>query len=347
VALTGDLDRPEDALPLARKLLGQLTEPYRVGDDQVRVTASIGVSIYPNDADGAEAMLRHADLAMYGAKQRGKNDVRFFAAGMDAAAQERMLVARHLEGALERGEMQVHFQPQWSVRTGALAGFEALVRWTSAALGSVPAGTFVPIAEENGVIHELSAWVLDESCALAARCRRVPAAVAVNVSLAQLDRGAYDAVAEALRRHDVPPSCLELEIAAGGLGYDLAAARSRMTELRALGVRLTMDAFGAPRSTIDHVLHLPFDAVKIDRACVRELGGVAEGGAERVYGALVGLGRALGLEVVASGVETETQRRAAVAHGCHRIQGCLTGGPVSVGDAERVALSGAVAGVRG
>jgi diguanylate cyclase len=332
VALAGDLEKPEDALPLARKLLAHLTEPYELGEHQVRITASIGVSIYPNDADGGEAMLRHADVAMYGAKQRGKNDVRFFAAGMDAAAQERMIVARHLEGALERREMAVHYQPQWNVCSGEIRGFEALIRWTSGALGVVPPAAFVPIAEENGGIAALNAWVLDEGCQQAAGWSRAcgrPIGLAVNVSLAQLDRDEFVAAAiEALGRHGLQPGQLELEIGGRTALQDLEAARERMTELRALGVRLTMDDFGAPGSSIDHVLRLPLDGLKIDRGVVAEIGRAEAAGPERVYGALVGLGNALGLEVVASGIETEVQRRALMTYGCQRMQGYLLGSPM-------------------
>jgi diguanylate cyclase len=339
VVLASDLDRPEDAMALARKLLARTGDPYELAEERVRLTASVGVSVYPDDADSATTLLRHADVAMYRAKQGGKNDARFFAREMNVVAQERLLIASHLDGALQRGELWLQFQPQWDARTSTPLGFEALLRWTSPVLGAVPPDRFVPIAEDSGAIVDICAWVLDECCRSARRWSPMAherVRVAANVSLVQLDRPDFvPMVADALARHGLAPHHLELELTARLGVQDLVAAQAQMKALRALGVLLTMDDFGTQGSSIDHVLRLPLDALKIDQEVVRDVASGPNGGSRRVMEALVGLARALDLAVVADGIETEAQRRDVVALGCSRLQGFLLGRPMTEREADR------------
>jgi diguanylate cyclase len=342
VALAGDFDTPEDAVPLARKLLMNVSMPYDLGDQRVRVTASVGVSVYPKDAGSAGSLLRHADIAMYRAKQSGKNDVRFFSPSMNAAVQERLLLARHLDGALERGELDLHYQPQWDAREGRVRSFEALLRWKSPWLGDVPPERFVPVAEENGLILDICTWVLHESCEHAARWSRLagePIRVAMNVSLLQLDRDSFvDTVERALQRHDLPPEQLELELSARMGFFDPVETMRHIASLRSLGVQLSMDDFGTESSSIGHVLRFPLDALKISASIAPERSG--EGDAGRVFDALVGLARSLDLDVVATGIEREDQRQRALRAGCGRMQGFLLGRPAP--SAEAAAIVGEV-----
>jgi diguanylate cyclase (GGDEF)-like protein/PAS domain S-box-containing protein len=336
VVLVPELERPEDAMALARKLLRHAGAPYDLGAQRVRVTASLGVSVYPDDADGASTLLRHADVAMYRAKQSGKNDARFFAPEMNAAAHERMQIAAQLDGALERGELRLEYQPQWDAATGRPVSFEALLRWTNPTLGDVPPERFVPIAEDNGVIVEICEWVIGQSCERAVQWSRVvgeSVRVAANVSLVQLDRQDFvPMVADALARHALDPHQLELELTARIGGHDIDLVRPQMVDLARLGVRLTMDEFGTPGSSIDHVMRLPLHALKIDHRVTQAVGGGTN--SERVLEALVSLGQALGLGVVASGIETQVQRCQALSLGCDRLQGFLLSGPLTEHEAD-------------
>jgi diguanylate cyclase len=341
VVLVSEIERPEDAMVLARKLLRVASEPYVLGAERVRLSASLGASLYPDDADSASTLLRHADIAMYRAKQGGKNDARFYAPGMNAAAHERMRIAALLDAALDEGEMSLRFQPQWDPVAGHVRSFESLVRWSNPMLGDVPPERFLPIAEDNGVIVRICEWVLEESCRRAVRWSRMADAevtVAMNVSLVQLDRQDFvPMITGALARHGLPPRQLELELSSRMGVQSLAAAQEPMTELRALGVRLTMDEFGTEGSSIDHALRLPLHGLKIAHEVVR---GVASpdaataGRAQRVFEALVGLGHALDLDVAASGIETEAQRRHAIALGCRRLQGFMLGEPLTDDEAD-------------
>ncbi|MBA2668134.1 MAG: EAL domain-containing protein [Trueperaceae bacterium] len=332
VVLALEIERPHDAIALARKLLAHVAEPFELEGGRVRMSASIGVSIYPRDADGASTLLRHADVAMYRAKQSGKNDARFYAPEMNASAQERMSIATRLDGALERGEMSLRFQPQWDTRSRSVDSFEALLRWNNPELGEVAPERFVPVAEDNGMILALCEWVLDGSCREAVRWSKASGRavrVAMNVSLVQLDRDDFvPMVSRALDRHALPPQQLELELTARMGTYDVLAAHGKMAALRELGVRLTMDDFGTPYSTIDHVLRLPLDALKVDQRIVHDLEDAPREGSERVMRALVGLAHSLGLDVVADGIETDAQRRSVIELGCGRLQGYLLGEPM-------------------
>ncbi len=341
VVLVPELERPEDAMALARKLLRHAGAAYDLGAQRVRVTASLGVSVYPDDADGASTLLRHADVAMYRAKQSGKNDARFFAPEMNAEAHQRMQIAAQLDGALERGELRLEYQPQFDAVTGRPVSFEALLRWTNPVLGDVPPERFVPIAEDNGVIVEICEWVIDQSCGRAAQWSHAAGAsvrVAANVSLVQLDRQDFvPMIADALRRHGLDPRQLELELTARIGGHDVDLACAQMAELARLGVRLTMDEFGTPGSSIDHVMRLPLDAIKIDQQVARDV--VADRSPERVLEALVSLAQALEFTVVVSGIETEAQRRQALGLGCDRLQGFLLGRPLTECEADAFVAS--------
>jgi EAL domain-containing protein (putative c-di-GMP-specific phosphodiesterase class I) len=295
------------------------------------------VSVYPKDADTPSGLLRNADVAMYRAKQGGKNDVRFFSPSMNAAVQERLLLARHLDGALERGELDLHYQPQWDVQEGRVRSFEALARWRSPWLGTVPPKRFIPVAEEYGLIFDICSWIIDESCARAAQWSRSagePIGVALNISLAQLGRDGFrDVVKEALERHGLPPQQLELELSARMGPTEQEEALHQVAGLRALGVRLSLDEFGAESSSIDHLLRLPLDALKIDEGLAATRG-LVEGSSGRVFEALVGLARSLGLDVIATGIEREEQRERALRAGCARLQGFALGRPAAAGEID-------------
>jgi diguanylate cyclase len=342
LALATGLRDPRDASRLVHKLLARLAKPYDLGERLVEIGASIGVSLYPQDALDAATLQRHADVALYRAKQGSKNEVRFFAPEMNAAVRERLELATQFSGALERSELKLHYQPQWSSRTGEALSLEALLRWTSPTLGDVSPSRFIPVAEDGGLIIAIGAWVLDESCRQVARwssLRGEAVRVAVNVSPVQLAQENFTPlVAAVLSRHDLKPQQLELELTERMVVRDVETARRKMTELRALGVRLSIDDFGTGNASLNHLLRLPLDSLKVDQAFVQDLDRLPSTG--RVVEAIVALAHALGISVVAEGVETEAQREYLSALGCERLQGFLFGRPSDARELERLLFLG-------
>jgi diguanylate cyclase len=272
---------------------------------------------------------------MYRAKLAGKNGVRYYDATMLAPALERAAVAEHLDGALERAEIDLCYQPQWDARTGTVASFEALVRWTSPTLGEVAPRSFVPIAEERGAFSPIVSWSLD-ACGATARAlsdsSALPLRVALNVARARVASPWFlTQVEQAVRRHRLQPQQLEFELTMGGTAEVDQSLRVAIEHLRGLGLRVTLDCFGADTGLVASLLDLPFDGVKLEPQLVRR----AEGDAGLLRGleAVVALVHDLGREVTAVGVETESQRDAMLEIGCERLQGYLFGRPMSRADA--------------
>lgn len=333
VAILEGLHDPDDARAIGQELLAALNEPFTFSQQSVRLSASMGVSIYPQDAQTVQGLQRQADVAMYRAKLSGKNDIRFYSPSMNAAVEERLVIASHLSTALENGEMQVHFQPQWGAFSGRIEAFEALLRWFNPVLGSVSPTRLIPIAEEVGLMTEIGNWVLDESCRQAAIWTEQTGeriGIAVNISPVQINRDEFvDAVSSVLDRHRLVPSQLELELTENSVVTDLERAIERMGRLREIGVRIAMDDFGLGSSSLSNLVRLPLDTVKIDRAFIRDLHD--NSAADRVVHAIVALTDGIGLDVVAEGIETEAQRERVIALRCERLQGFLLGYPA---DAE-------------
>ncbi|TVR75462.1 MAG: EAL domain-containing protein [Sphaerobacteraceae bacterium] len=329
IAILEGLLAPEDALPVAQDLLRTIVDPYTIEGRPIRLSASIGVALYPQDAQTVAGLQRSSDVAMYRAKVSGKNDIRFFSPSMNAAAEERHEIALQLTTALQNHELQVHFQPQWNVREDRVEMFEALLRWFNPVLGSVSPARLIPIAEEIGMINEIGNWVLDEACHEASRWsdvmgRRI--GVSVNISATQLDReDLVDVVSSALDRHRLAPSQLELELTESAVAIELDRSIERLSRLREIGVRIAMDDFGLGSSSLSKLVRLPLDTIKIDRAFARDLAG--NSASDRVVQVIVALTRGIGLEVVAEGVETVSQRERVIELGCDRVQGFLLGYP--------------------
>ncbi|BDP44042.1 hypothetical protein DAETH_40110 (plasmid) [Deinococcus aetherius] len=319
----------DEAEVLARRLADALGRSLQVSGGEVGVTASIGVSVCPEDGGDGPTLLHHADLAMYEAKRAGKNALRRFAPEMEAGARERLLIEHGLRAALGRGEFSLHHQPQYELRTGARVGFEALLRWQPPGAPPVSPATFIAAAEDSGLIVPVGAWVLDAACGVLAAWRREGrdfGRLAVNVSPVQFaQEGFVAAVQSALARHHLDPGSLELELTERVVVRDLGAAARQFGALRDLGVRLALDDFGAGAANLNLLLRLPFDTLKLDRALVAAL--TTSDSAARVVGAVRALAHELRLEVVAEGVETPAQLAAARAAGCDRVQGYLAARP--------------------
>ncbi|MGY2897062.1 putative bifunctional diguanylate cyclase/phosphodiesterase [Deinococcus sp. UYEF24] len=325
VVLVTDLSSPTDAARTARRLQTVINRPITLGGQRVTVQASLGISVAPQDGKDAGVLLRQADLAMYQAKREGKNDLRFFAPELNAAAMERLDLEIRLKAALESGALELHYQPQFGVQSGELVGIEALLRWSDPELGPVSPDRIIPIAEDTGLIVPLGAWVLETACRQAAVWGfRVP--VAVNVSPAQLIRPDFvETVRQSLNRHGMPGAALKLEITERLAVRDSVLIARHLEEVRQLGVRVSLDDFGAGHSGIASLLHWPLDELKIDRSVIVGLGQGDK--VQRVVAALLALARGLELPVIAEGVETPLQLDILRSLGCETVQGYLTGRP--------------------
>ena len=326
VVLLTDLSSPTDAARTARRLQAVINRPIDLDGQQVAVQASLGISVAPQDGMNAGTLLRQADLAMYQAKREGKNDLRFFASELNTVAMDRLDLELRLKAALDAGALELHYQPQFSAQSGELVGMEALLRWFDPELGPVSPDRVIPIAEDTGLIVPLGAWVLETACRQAAAWGfRVP--VAVNVSPAQLIRPDFvEMVRQTLARHQMPGSALKLEITERLAVRDPVLAAQRMEEVRQLGVRWSLDDFGAGHSGVASLLRWPLDEVKIDRSVIMGLG--QDDKAQRVIAALLALARGLELPVVVEGVETSLQLEILRSLGCEAIQGYLLGRPL-------------------
>ncbi|MCE2944761.1 MAG: bifunctional diguanylate cyclase/phosphodiesterase, partial [Xanthomonadaceae bacterium] len=320
----------------ARRILNAVAQPVDVADMSFRLTVSIGIAMYPEDGADAEELARNADSAMYAVKERGRADLRFYQRQMNIGLLSRMKLDHALRQALLDQRLEVHYQPKFRLEDRRLIGAEALVRWTDPELGVVSPARFIPLAEESGAIIPLGRFVLDTTLARlgawwrGGRC--LP--IAVNVSALQFHQSDFiDAVAEGLRRHDLPGESLELELTESILIADVEDAMRRLTALSALGVRLAIDDFGTGYSSLSYLKRFPIERIKIDRSFIADLPGSAE--SEAIVTAIVQMGRALRLSVTAEGVESEAQRELLIAMGCHEMQGWLMAPALSADEFER------------
>ncbi|MCC7546732.1 MAG: EAL domain-containing protein [Burkholderiales bacterium] len=323
--LVPDLRSPDDAAQKAQQFLDALRRPFVVENDELSATASIGLSVFPDHGANEDELIRNADLAMYQVKRRGKDNVGVFEKEMSSLYSEKINLEGELRRALQRQELQVHYQPIHEVSKGVVECVEALVRWNHPKLGQLDPARFVYIAEETGLISALSDRVLDCACAQLGRWREDGFAgvhVAVNVSPRDFERTDFtERVAQALARHRVPADGLELEITENVLIEDVDAAIDKIRQLRKQGVRISIDDFGTRYSSLGYLQRLPVNTIKIDQVFTRELD---EGDTHSpIVHAIIGIARGLGLHLVAEGVERPVHRDALRRLGCHSMQGFL------------------------
>ena len=337
----------DDAVQVASRALDALRLPVAIDGLEVRVTASLGVSIWPDHASDADTLMKHADLAMYRAKEGGRNAVGVYTPELSARLGERFTLETALRGALERGELTLAWLPQVELRTGRPLTLEALLRWSHAQVGDVSPDRLIPVAEWIGLIQPIGAWVLREACAAASRLRAAGLPferVSVNVAGRQaLAEGFADLVLAELAAHDLYPRDLELEVTERALHDDLFGdAFASLERLRRDGVRIAIDDFGTGYSSLSRLKHLPVDVLKIDKSFIDGLPDDADDLA--ISSAIVALARALGLAVSAEGIASELQLTAVRALGCTRGQGFHVAPPMGEDELvpwlrERAALS--------
>ncbi len=330
VVLLSEIGDPGDAALVAHKLLRELGEPCVLEGHDLTVTPSIGIAIAPDDGESLETLLKHADLAMYEAKQQGRNNYQFFQQEMNARTLERLLLENRLRQALKQEEFELFYQPQVDLESGRVVAFEALLRWRHPERGLVSPMEFIPLAEETGLILPMGAWVLREACRQAVVWRRGPwpgIRVAVNLSALQFRQPALAGqVGSILADAGVEAGAIELEVMESVVMQDAGATVDTLRVLHAMGVMLTIDDFGTGYSSLAYLKRFPVSALKIDRSFVRDIG--EDVGGEVICAAVIGLARNLGLDVVAEGVETDAQLVWLRAAGCRRAQGFLLGEPL-------------------
>lgn len=334
VVLLERVPAPDHVSVVVEKIRGAFNQPVSLDGQEQYLTASIGIAMYPRDAQDAESLMRNADTAMYTVKEEGRDGYRFYTAQYAAHATERGELDNALHAALEKGELSLCFQPQVDMRNGRVIGVEALCRWQHPVRGAIPPGIFVPIAEDNGQIRQIGRWVMENACRKASDwlARGIDfGRVAVNVAGPQLRSGdLHEVVEEVLTATGLPAERLELEVTGSFVMRQTEQRIANLEHLKCLGVRVAIDDFGAGYSSLSYLKRLPIDRLKIDQSFVRGLPEDSEDAA--ISTAVVALGNSLGLEVIAEGVETEAQRQFLVDQGCHLGQGFLFSRPVAADD---------------
>ncbi|SMH53551.1 bifunctional diguanylate cyclase/phosphodiesterase [Azospirillum agricola] len=329
IILINDVDTPDDAGTVARKVLRALSEPFLIDGHELLVTPSIGVAVYPDDGTTIDALMKNADMAMYAAKEAGRATYHVFTPELNRRASDRMWTENNLRRALANNELELFFQPQFAAAGRRLVGAEALVRWRQPDGSLIMPGQFIPVAEDTGLILPLGDWVLGEACRRAAQLRKHrELLIAINLSAVQVRRpGLAERVAGWLSTYGVPAESLELEVTESVLMDDSDVVADTFARLRAMGVPLAIDDFGTGYSSLSYLKRFRVDKLKIDRSFVSELrfddpdsGAIAE--------AIIGMARSLRMQTLAEGVETEEQFHCLAGLGCDQIQGYLLGRPM-------------------
>ena len=312
----------EQVAELIERIRRSVMAPVKVKDQEILPGTSIGVSVYPDDGDSLEKIMRAADAAMYHAKTLGKNNFQFYSAELNQIVHEHLMLEANLSRAIREHEMVLDYQPKVDLRSGKVVGAEALVRWRHPVDGVIPPDRFIPVAEETGLIVPLGEWVIDEACGALKSMAALGVddfVIAVNLSARQLRQRQFaDRLGATLRRHGVDPRKLELEVTESQLMDHPSEALEALAQLKALGVRLSIDDFGTGYSSLSHLQKFPVDYIKIDRSF---LGDVGHDGHLVITRAIIALGHNLKLKVVAEGVETREQIAFLRQHECDQMQG--------------------------
>jgi diguanylate cyclase (GGDEF)-like protein len=334
--LLEDVRDVDEITQIAGKVLRAISERAEIAGHELHLSTSIGVTVYPLDDHDADTLLRNADLAMYQAKQEGRNQIQLYAQEMSRRTEKRVDLLGRLRGALARNELTLHYQPQVDVRSGAMVGCEALLRWTDRELGPVPPGQFIPIAEDTGLIVPIGEWVLAEACRQGKRwldAGRGRLGMAVNLSPRQFrQKNLVQRVAAILEETGFPPTSLELEITESSVMHRAEEAAIGLRELHALGVQISLDDFGTGYSSLAYLHRFPVTTLKVDQSFVRDIKSDRDDAA--IVSTVITLARQLGLKALAEGVETKAQLAFLRARGCDYYQGYLFCRPAPAAEIE-------------
>ena len=330
VILIEEVSDSNQVATVARKILTSIIKPITLMGQECRITASMGICMYPKDAEDEQSLMKNADMAMYLAKEEGKNNYQFYSKNIQSKSLERLSIETNLRLALERNELSLHYQAKVDFKTNAITGVEALLRWQNPYLGSVTPTQFIPVAEETGLIIPIGKWVLKTACAqnVAWQKQGLPAVcMAVNLSLRQLtDDNLIDDIGTALNDSGMAPNQLELEVTESMVMYNPERMISVLAKIKSMGVRLAIDDFGTGYASLAQIKRFPVDTLKVDRSFVRNLPQDAEDKA--ITEAIIAMGKALSLTVVAEGVETVEQMNFLKEHSCDEMQGYYFSKPI-------------------
>ena len=330
VLLLSNLHSLDSLSQMLQRILETTAEPCNIDGREFVVTCSLGISMFPEDGKDSDTLLKHADNAMYKAKHAGKNNFQFYTKELNALLLERLELEYHLRHAIKNNEFELFFQPKASLSSGKLTGIEALIRWNSPIHGLVSPAKFIPVAEESALIEQIGEWVLEESCNKATELYRATGEilpVSINVSPRQFYNPKLITMIDAvLARTGLHPSCLEIEITEGTLVNQTSKFTTVLKNLKALGIKLAIDDFGTGYSSMGYLKNFPIDNIKIDQSFVRDL--EIDRANQAILRAIVALGKNLGLNVIAEGIETQLQKNFLAAIGCDQIQGYLLSKPL-------------------
>jgi diguanylate cyclase (GGDEF)-like protein len=325
-----DMGHVDDAIHVAQKILDVFHQPFRVAGHDLFVTASLGITLYPFDDRGAHELLRNADVAMYRAKESGKNNYQFYVAEMTAKVSERLTLENDLRSALERGEFSLNYQPIADCRSGRIIGMEALLRWKHPERGMISPTLFIPLAEETGYIISIGEWVLRTACEQCRRWQKMgyPSLyVAVNLSSRQFHQKDLPAsIYQILQDTGLNPASLGLELTEGLVMQQAVASVNTLRELKAMDIRISIDDFGTGYSSLSYLKRFPIDVLKIDQSFVRDIPQDEDDAA--IASTIITMAHSLGLKVVAEGVETMDQLKFMRQHGCDAMQGYYLSKPL-------------------
>ena len=329
----------DNASYIAQKILASLKQPFNIEGHEIFVGISIGIAVFPDDGDTIETLVKHADIAMYHAKDSGRNDYKFFTHDLQKSFTGRLAVENEMRHALDKGEFEVYYQPQVSVQDQTIRGMEALIRWNHPTRGIVPPNEFIPIAEESGLIGPISEWVLGAACRQACLWRASdlpPITMAVNLSARQIEHPQFvDKFTHCLRDNNMNGHGLEIEITESTLMRDMDGSIEKLRKLADLGVEISIDDFGTGYSSLSYLKKLPIHTLKIDRSFIHDLNGHMNNGTTIVAG-IAAMAKGLNLNVVAEGVETRAQLDYIRSLGCDAYQGFLFSRPVAAQKATEI-----------
>ena len=342
IILLPGLSNTMDSATIAERILRKLGQPIVLDNHELHPKTSIGIATFPEDGDTADVLIKNADIAMYHAKEKGKNHYQFFTDAMNKALVERMAMESALRKALERGELLLHYQPQVNSTSGKIVGVEALVRWCDPEKGLIPPGQFIPLAEETGLVVPIDNWVLHEACRQNKEwqeCGYAPITMSVNISNRQFTgTGLREALTKVLEDTGLDPTHLILELTETAIMKDPAGAAGTLMDLKALGVSISMDDFGTGYSSLSMLKRLPIDCLKIDQSFVQDI--ATDGDDAAITSTIIAMSKSLKLEVIAEGVEEPEQLAFLRRQGCGLVQGFLASRPVPAAEIAELIATG-------
>lgn len=340
--LIENLETPSYSAVIATKVQNQFKRPFNIFGRKLHITASIGISLYPEDGITVGNLTKNADAAMYQAKESGRNNYRFYTTELTQSAFERLLLETELRSALKHKQLLLYYQPQFSIETGNMVGAEALLRWRHPRMGIIPPAKFIPLAEESGLIHEIGLWSLEQACKQTRKWSQLElftGRMALNLSVRQIMQS--DLILrfeEIIEKTGCPPTQLQFEVTEGLFMRQKEISVPVLNVFKQLGVSIAIDDFGTGYSSLSYLKHLPIDKLKIDRSFIENMPGDKDDIA--IAQAIISLGQTLGLVIIAEGVETKSQQNMLEAMGCQEVQGYLYGSPMPVEAFEKKLTDG-------